>query len=51
MMMIKVVDRDNRAARIVSGNYDWTTRGIDIVKVLNWQTVRERRDHFTSLLM
>ena len=47
----KVQRLQNRAARIVSGNYDWTIRGIDIVKLLNWQTVRERRDYFTSLLM
>ncbi len=29
----------NRAARIVSGNYDWAVESTDIVKLLNWQTV------------
>ncbi len=43
----KVQRLQNRAGRIVSGNYDWIIRGIDIVKLLNLQTVRERRDYFT----
>ncbi len=43
----KVQRLQNRVARIVSG----TIRGIDIVKLLNWQTVRERLDYFISLLM
>ncbi len=38
----KVQRLQNRAVRIVSGNYDWTIRGIDIVQLLNWQTVREK---------
>ncbi len=28
-----------RATRIVSGNYDWTIRGTDVVKELKWETV------------
>ena len=47
----KVQHLQNRAARIVSGNYAWSICDIDIVKLLNCQTLRERRDYFTSLLM
>ncbi len=47
----KVQHLQNRVARIVSGNYDWTILSTDIIKLLNWQTVPERRDYFTSLLM
>lgn len=50
---IDLVQRlQNRAARIVTGMYDRIqTRGIDLVKRLGWQTVRERRDYFTVLLV
>ncbi len=41
----KIQCRQNREARIVCGNYDLTIQSTDIVKLLNWQTVRERRDY------
>ncbi len=48
----KVQSLQNRAARIITGNFDfYTTRGITLVKKLNWQTVVQRRDYFTSLLV
>ncbi len=34
----KVQSQQNRAGRIVTGNYDWTIRGIDVVKQLKWET-------------
>lgn len=37
----------NRAARILTINYDWNTRGINLVKDLGWQNVLQRRDYFT----
>ncbi len=47
----KVQSLQNRAARIVSGNYDWTIRGIDVVKQVKWETVEEHRDYFAAILM
>ncbi len=41
----------NRAARVVSGVYDWSVSGIDIVSQLRWQTVRDRRDYVMCVLM
>ncbi len=40
-----------RAARVVSGVYDWSVSSIDIVSQLGWQTVRDRRDYFMCVLM
>ena len=40
----------NRAARIIAGNFDYTNvRGIDIVKRLKWINIIERRDYFVAL--
>ena len=40
----------NRAARIITGNFDYVhVRGIDIVKQLKWTNVIERRDYFMAL--
>ncbi len=41
----------NRAARIITGNYDRDVRGIDLVKDLGWFNIRQRRDYFTALLV
>ena len=42
----------HRAARIVSGNFDYiNVRGADLVKQLGWQTIEQRRDYFTATLM
>ncbi len=49
---IDMVQRlQNRAARIIIGNYDRDVRGIDLVRDLGWLNVRERRDYFTSILV
>lgn len=41
----------NRAARIITGNYDRDVHGIDIVKDLGWFNIRQRRDYFTAILV
>ena len=42
----------NFCARIMCKNYDYiNTRGIDLVKSLKIQTIRQRRDYFLSVLM
>ena len=42
----------NRAARIITGNFDYiNVRGIDIVKRLQWMNVIERRDYFVALTL
>ena len=42
----------NRAARILKGNYDCdNTRGIDLVKTLGLMNVSQRRDYFMIILM
>ena len=46
----KVQRLQNRAARIITGNFDYVhVRGIDIVKQLKWMNVIERRDYFMAL--
>lgn len=47
----KVQRLQNRAARIVTGNYSWNVRGTDLVSELGWQNVTQRRDYFTALLV
>ncbi len=39
------------AARLVSGVFDWNVRGIDIIRRLEWQTIRARRGYFAAVLM
>ena len=42
----------NFCARIICNNYDYiNTRGIDLVKSLKIQAIRERRDYFLCVLM
>ena len=46
----KILQRlQNQAARIISDNFDWNVRGIDIVKDLGWLNVCQRRDYFTAI--
>ena len=48
----KVQRLQNRAARILTGNYDYVnTRGIDLVKTLGLMNVSQRRDYFMIMLM
>jgi hypothetical protein len=41
----------NRAARLITGNYDYNVRGLTLVKELGWLNIRERRDYLTALLV
>ena len=48
----KVQRLQNRAARILTGNYDYVnTRCIDLVKTLGLMNVSQRRDYFMIMLM
>ena len=48
----KIQRLQNRAARSVTGNYDYlTTRGTELVRRLRWMCVAQRRDYFMSILM
>ena len=47
----KVQRLQNRAARILTGNFDYVnTRGIDLVTTLGWINVSQRRDYFMIIL-
>ena len=48
----KVQRLQNRAARILTGNFDYVnTRGIDLVKNLGLMNVTQRRDYFMIIMM
>ena len=48
----KIQGIQSLAARIITGNFDYIhSRGVDIVRSLHLQTVKERRDHFLCVLM
>ncbi len=47
----RVQSLQNRAARIITGNYSREVRGIDLVKDIGWFNIRQRRDYFTGLLV
>ena len=38
----------NRAARLITNNFDFNTREIDIVRDLGWLNITQRRDYFTA---
>ena len=40
----------NRAARIITGMYDWNISARNIVNNLGWMNIKQRIDYFTSLL-
>lgn len=46
----KIQRFQNRAARFITGNFDYNVRGINLVKQLGFQTLSERRDYFINLL-
>ena len=49
-ILSRVQRLQNRAARIITGNFDYiNARGIAIVKRLQWMNVIERRDYFVAL--
>ena len=48
----KIQHMQNRAARIICNNYDFiNTRGITLVRWLNFLNVSQRRDYFMSVLV
>lgn len=48
----KVQKLQNRAARIISGNYDFkNVRGLTLVKDMGWFNIRQRRDYLTATLV
>ena len=48
----RVQQIQNLLARIICNNFDYIhSRGIDVVRSLKLQTIRERRDHFLCVLM
>ena len=48
----KIQRLQSRAARIVSGNYDYViTRVTELVESLQWMNVHERRYYFMSILL
>ena len=48
----KIQRLQNRAARMVTGNYDFINfRGIDLVKDLGWMNIIQRRNYFICILM
>ena len=48
----KVQRLQNRAARILTGNFDYVnTRGIDLVKNLGLMNVTQRRDYFMIIMI
>ena len=41
----------NRAARIITNNFNWDIRSVNIVKDLGWLNIKQRRDYFVGLLV
>ncbi len=41
----------NRAATIITGNFDYDVRGVELLKQLGLMNVKERRDYFMSMLV
>ena len=41
----------NRAARIITINFNWDIRGVNIVKDLGWLNIKRSRDNFVGLLV
>ena len=48
----RVQSLQNQAARIITGNFDFiNSRGVDLVRLLKWQTLEERRKFHIATLM
>jgi hypothetical protein len=47
----KIQKMQNVCSRIITNNYDYKIRGIDIVKSLKWMNVSERARYFTCVLI
>ena len=41
----------NRAAQIITNNFNWDIRGVNIVKDLGGLNIKQRRDYFVGLLV
>ena len=41
----------NRAVRIVSGNYDFSVRSSTLIEKMGWMNIEERHKYFTLILM
>ena len=41
----------NRAARAITGIHDWNVQSTEIIKMLNWMSVRERYEYLSRVLM
>jgi hypothetical protein len=50
-MLNKVQRLQNHCARLVSNNFDYiSTRGIDLIRELNWMTIDERSKYFMCIM-
>ena len=48
----KLQRAQNKAARIVSGNFDYVNfSSLDLIRAIKWPTVQEKCNYFTALLM
>ena len=50
-LLYKVQRMQNICARIISKNFNYMIRGIDLVKSLHWMNVADRSRYFTCLLV
>ena len=41
----------NRAACAITGIHDWNVQSTEIIKMLNWMSVRERYEYLSRVLM
>ena len=41
----------NRSARIITGNFEYDTRGLELLRQLGLMNLKERRDYFMNLLV
>ncbi len=41
----------NRAARIITGNFEYDIRGVELLRQLGLMNLKERRDYFMNLLV
>ena len=49
---IQMVQRfQNRAARIISHNFDYSVSSSDLIHNLKWQSVNQGKDYLTAILM
>ena len=47
----KIQKLQNRAARIVSNEYNWNISSSELIEQLKWMNIKTRRDYFISLIM